>query len=312
MIFEFEEEPVNHDRWLISYADFITLLFGFFVVMYAVSSLNEGKYKVLSHSLTEVFTNTSTSINPIDLGVEKTSLIELPVPTSGQGQGENDAEEAREFVEYLDGLSESLISSIEKANVPDHVDVKRNDKWLEITLSDKFMFGSGDAELQVAVKPALRQIAQLLHGSNNPIKVEGFTDNLPIETEQFASNWELSATRAAAVVRYFASLGVDQSRMAAIGYGSYQAVASNKTAAGRRANRRVVIRIEQLSQARKKDLPATYDLLAPAKNRYKNKKQLQNSKILRFEKTNKPDVSEVRLKGGGLRFTNEPKEKSTK
>jgi chemotaxis protein MotB len=125
------------------------------------------------------------------------------------------------------------------------VTLEASDQWLELNLPNSMLFGSGDAEPHYDAFEVIEKIATVIVDRDNAVKVEGFTDNLPIRTGRFPSNWELSAARAAAVVRMLTMEGVEPERLAAVGYGQYQPVARNDTEEGRRRNRRVVLMISR-------------------------------------------------------------------
>ncbi|MVW76237.1 flagellar motor protein MotD [Pseudomonas xionganensis] len=228
------EEHENHERWLVSYADFITLLFAFFVVMYSISSLNEGKYKILSQSLTGVFNQPDRSIKPIPVGEERprTSEAELVLPEDGAPQAPMDS---------LESIASSVREAFGDLIQSSQLKVSGNELWIEIELSSSLLFSSGEALPNNAAFEIIEKVAKILAPYENPIHVEGFTDNQPIQTAQFPTNWELSAARAASIVRMLAMDGVNPGRMAAVGYGEFQPVADNATAEGRGRNRRVVL-----------------------------------------------------------------------
>jgi chemotaxis protein MotB len=277
------EEHENHERWLVSYADFITLLFAFFVVMYSISSVNEGKYRVLSDSMVAAFRDPARSLEPIQVGqlvraplqseepLDRNKpvieIIKIPVPRvpieapwkeKAQEQAGPDtgrqAEPHQAEDNEVDETTRELADSIEEAMtelVDDGlIDVRRDKRWIEVEINSKILFASGSAELADSSLPILRQLAEKLRSLNNVIHVEGFTDNIPINNFEFISNWELSAARAASVVHLFSRFGIDPGRMAAIGYGEYRPVESNDTAAGRARNRRVVLVIMSGTDAR--------------------------------------------------------------
>jgi len=261
------EEPENHERWLVSYADFITLLFAFFVVMYSISSVNEGKYRVLSDSMVAAFSDPTRSLEPIQVGdlirsplqsetpVDRSKpvieLFRLPLPERDvreklekkirdeQEKAAREAEKkAAEEEKKIDAASEALADTIEQdmSDLVDAglIDVRRDKRWIEVEIKSSILFSSGS-------QPVLRKLAETLAPLNSTIHVEGFTDNVPIDNFEFRSNWELSAARAASVVHLFTRLGVRPDRMAAIGYGEYRPIADNGSAQGRSRNRRVVL-----------------------------------------------------------------------
>lgn len=282
----------NHERWLISYADFITLLFAFFVVMYSISSVNEGKYKVLSETLIgafDVVEDKPTSADPIELGeYAKNSMIDFP----GQANKEGDLiDNDREQLNQLDELSGQVEAAFADLIKSDEIAINGNETWVEISLSSSLLFSSGSAKPNSAARPILEEIAGILSGYKNPIRVEGFTDNVPINSAVFPSNWELSAARSATVVRLLAQEGIDPERMAAIGYGEYQPIASNDSTQGRNQNRRVVLVVS-------KDL----DLRRAASGAGEPESALDVAEPGTFLKE-KNNVKTLELEGGGLLFT---------
>lgn len=271
------EEHVNLERWLVSYADFITLLFAFFVVMYAISSVNEGKYRVLSDTLNEVFQSRPSSTTPIEFDnalsdqprmAEDPDFIDLPVPESVDNLTADNPE--------LDTLSEEITKTVQPLIDDDLINIKKTDFWLEIDIKSSILFRSGEAQLSEDAEDVLATIASLLKTYPNDIQVEGFTDNVPIKTRHFPSNWELSSSRAASVVHLFEEEGIEPKRLQAIGYGEHRPIADNATAAGRNNNRRVnlvvlgqgdVRRIQQQrNQSLKQPLPETINPIDPGRN----------------------------------------------
>ncbi|PAV27351.1 chemotaxis protein MotB [Tamilnaduibacter salinus] len=249
------DSPLNRERWLISYADFITLLFGFFVVMYSVSSVNQGKYKVLSETLTGVFNAPQRSVRPVPVGDSPAvrppaseQVIQPPVNQAPEAaQGEGSGSDASQSLKSMAGHLQAEFQSLIRQGV---VSVETNEQWIELSLRNSLLFGSGTAEPHYDAFPVAEKIAGIVDGYNNAVRVEGFTDNRPIQTASYPTNWELSAARAAAIVRLLAQNGVDPQRMAAVGYGAHQPVARNDTPEGRSRNRRVVILISRGSSVR--------------------------------------------------------------
>lgn len=248
-------DDLHNDRWVISYADFITLLFAFFVVMYAISSVNEEKYKHLTDALADVF-----------VGVDRVIDID-PAPGDGRsksgfalfigGKTDVDVPEVtisppdQEETDALKTLQDEMTVSFAKLVSDGQLRITGNDLWLSIELRSNYLFDSGGALPNVVADQLLEEIAGMLKGRENPIHVEGFTDNQRISTDVFPSNWELSAARAAAVVRLLAQFGVEPERMAAVGYGEFQPAYSNRTAAGQKMNRRVLIVVSRDEKVRR-------------------------------------------------------------
>lgn len=227
------EPEESTDRWLVSYADFITLLFAFFVVMYSISTVNVGKYRVLSDSVSTAFSAQASS--PFPLGAELGVSVQR-APISLGLQGQVGLVSVKETAAALD---KRLKPWIKKGMVA----VSGNEKWLEIEVKSSVLFNSGEATLSADATEILSELTDVLKVSNNPLYVSGYTDDVPIDTLRYPSNWELSAARAAAVVRLFAQSGINPARMGAIGYGEYRPQVSNDSAENRQQNRRVVIRL---------------------------------------------------------------------
>jgi chemotaxis protein MotB len=238
------EEHENHERWLVSYADFITLLFAFFVVMYSISSVNEGKYKILSEALVGVFNDSERSMKPIPIGEQRPLSVKPAEPLvkdseqvdAGIGQSETDP--LKEIADDVRAGFGDLIKS-------NQMTVRGNELWIEIELSSGMLFGSGDAIPSDKAFTIIEKVAKILKPFDNPIHVEGFTDDQPISTSQFPTNWELSSARSSSIVRMLAMEGLNPARMASVGYGEFQPVATNATAEGRGRNRRVVLVISR-------------------------------------------------------------------
>lgn len=263
----------NQDRWVVSYADFITLLFAFFVVMYAISSVNEGKYKVLSNVMTSAFsekkgrsvmalnvTDVTRSFRPFDTPFDG-DISPLEWDYSKRPEQENDADEALVLSEK-EAQQLKLIANDLKNVTSDLVEqglvgVRNTKYWVEVDMKSSLLFGSGSAALAKNAVTALTKIANVLKKMPNLVYVEGFTDNVPINTVQFPSNWELSAARAASVVHQLTKLGVDPQRMAAIGFSQYRPINANLTLKGRNMNRRVVLVI--LAKSRVRDVLSFHD-----------------------------------------------------
>lgn len=235
-----QEEPANHERWLVSYADFITLLFAFFVVMYSISSLNEGKYKILSDAMEGIFNQQERSSRPIQIGNEQ------PKGQEKGAQGEGEETERDPLAQIADSIEQEFGNLLGQGQL----NIRANEMWLELELSSSLLFPSADAVPQQEAFAIIEKIAAILSPFDNPIQVEGFTDDRSINTPAYPTNWELSAARAASVVRMLAMDGVAPQRLAAVGYGEFQPVVSNETAAGRARNRRVVLIISRNTEGR--------------------------------------------------------------
>ena len=262
------EDHTNHEAWAIPYGDLVTLLLAFFVVMYALSTINEGKFRVLSDSLQAAFRGAPRTMEPVNVGeksrgsgadiavsiVQQATLNGQPrqlleaITVDSQlttgGRKNTDQVDADGNVIVPPALGR-VADEIEKALAPlmaaDMIAVRRHSTWVEVEIRTDILFASGAAKLSDAALPALNILAKTLAGYPNPVRVEGHTDNRPINTSTFPSNWELSAARAASVVHLFARGGVAPARLTVIGLGEFRPAQSNATATGRNANRRVLI-----------------------------------------------------------------------
>ena len=237
-----EDDP-DLQRWMISWADFLTLLFAFFVVMYGISSVNQEKYRELADSLSEVFDR-----EQFGGGVSSQSVFDQ----SGAGildGGQSLIQAPATFIEVDDAEATAAMRELQARLTADldgifedgQVEVIGDRLWFAIEIRSALLFEPGDVIPAIEADPIIAKVAAELKGIANPIHVEGYTDNQPVTTERFPSNWELSAARAAAVVRMLEMNGVDSSQMAAVGYGEYKPAYSNRTVEGQQLNRRIVI-----------------------------------------------------------------------
>ncbi len=235
----------NQDRWLISYSDFITLLFALFVVLYAISKVDEEKYKEFGSSLNFAFG----------------SLVAGKAGTQNAGKGAHDeaqgvllqaiierrnaklAEQQRKINEAMQAISNKLNSVLSPLVKSDQVSVTQTAKGVVVDINASALFEQGEANLQKNAIKTLSAVAKVLQEGTDAIEVEGHTDDIPIYTPQFPSNWELSAARASSVVRLFIEQNVAAERLRAVGLASYHPIASNDTPEGRARNRRVTITI---------------------------------------------------------------------
>ena len=276
-------EHENEERWLLTYADMLTLLFALFMVLFSISSVNISKYQVLQQSLKAAF---SGSILPggraiLSSGSESTSahtpataevpsIVPLvPTPTSrsssSTGSASNPAAKpmtSAELQAALNSMSASISEQDTFEKLKEQMDayakahefgskvqtiIERRGLVVRV-LTDNLLFDSGSATLQPGADQLLEEVAQLLNlDKSHPITVEGHTDNQPIHNAQFPSNWELSTARATNVVRFLISRDVSAYRLGAVGYADLHPIASNATAAGRAQNRRVEIVLMRLN-----------------------------------------------------------------
>lgn len=281
------EEHLNHEAWAIPYGDLVTLLLAFFVVMYAVSSINEGKYRVMADALEAAFGGRPRTIAPIQLGQAQLrgssfdrpsiatpasradgpsaampvevqmvrQVVELPTfgeprrrkgepgtpagserGTGRDGAGDGNRDGAAEQLRSVGRRVEHALSELVARKL---VVVRRTRTYLEVEIRSDVLFASGVAVPNGTARETIALLARVLREEPNAMRVEGYTDDRPINTPQFQSNWELSAARAASVVHAMIAGGIAPSRLAVVGFGEQQPVADNATEAGRNANRRV-------------------------------------------------------------------------
>jgi len=228
------EEHQNHEGWAIPYGDLVTLLLAFFVVMYSISQVNEGKYRVVSESLNAAFRGQPTTIDPIQVGALAATSITPPIvqlPADLRALAMRQL--ALQAAEAMDPLIRQGL-----------VDVEAGDGKLTIAIRSDILFASGSASPSAEAQSVARLLGEVLRDFAVDIKVEGHTDNVPVVSGSYPSNWELSAARAASVVHLLIAGGVAPEHLAAVAYGEYQPVLPNVTADGRNANRRVVLLVE--------------------------------------------------------------------
>ncbi len=256
------EEHVNAEAWAIPYGDLVTLLFALFTVMYAMSSVNEGKFRVLSDSMIAAFNGAPKSMRPVNIGdkepgkggnkplagITPTVFIQMKdEKTTPDGraaprdpnktEGMRSADLPGALIRMQRQVQDAMQSLIEAKLVT----VRRENMWLEIEINADILFPSGSGEFAPVAEPVLDKLAEVLKPFPNPIRVEGHTDDRPIRTAAFPSNWELSAARAASVVHQFTRQGVDPLRLEIVGFGEFHPRQPNATSEGRNANRRVVV-----------------------------------------------------------------------
>jgi chemotaxis protein MotB len=262
------EEHSNHEAWAIPYGDLVTLLLAFFVVMYALSTLNEGKYRLLSDSLYAAFRGEPRTLEPVQMGQHqagagadsRTGVLQQQRPDPAHAPPAGPlvklapdivpiasphltalAEAAARRDAALERVATQVESALGDLIKRDLMMVRRNELWVEVELRTDILFPSGSAQPSPEAVPVLERLASVLAPLPNAVRVEGYTDNVPIRTNAFYSNWELSAARAGSVVRVLAGQGIDPTRLAVVGYGEQRPVQSNATPEGRNANRRVVV-----------------------------------------------------------------------
>jgi chemotaxis protein MotB len=236
-------EHENLERWLISYADFITLLFAVFAVLYALSSLNTSKYKALAESLRASFDYTTSPDNQPSPG--QTSLGQTTVTVAPKKPEIAPAEDQKKQQERqnMKAIASDVQQALETLVKEGKVQVTETARGISIEINASVLFDTAKADLHNDSISALSAVAKVLAKDNHQIQVEGHTDKEPISSIVFPSNWELSAARSGSVIRLFEKNGVDGARMVAIGYADKRPVQNNDTPEGRARNRRVTIMV---------------------------------------------------------------------
>lgn len=222
-----ERRRPSHDRWLVSYADFITLLFAFFVVMYSAAQLDKRRAGKLASAIQTAFQQYgSLPPKPAEVG----GLAANGQPGTPVGNTEDEFRRLRGQVQRV------LANEISSGDVA----VREMPDGLVVSLREVGFFESGSAEIRSSSLPAFERLANVLRENDSDIRVEGHSDNVPIHNAKFASNWDLSTARATATVRLLMlRYGFDPQRLAAAGYAEYRPIATNDTPEGRAMNRRV-------------------------------------------------------------------------
>ena len=260
------EEHANHEAWVIPYADLLTLLLALFVVLYAMSSVNTTKYRALAQAISSAFNGSRAVIQPLTPNPPQSSVpvptnkpapiprtplaqILLPVltqhiatpnttPGTPSDQNKTKLSDEQQNLERIRNQVERALQPLIDKNL---VVVRRTPTWLEIEIRTDILFPSGVATLSPSATEVLTSLGDILAPFANPLRVEGYTDDMPINTAVYPSNWELSAARAASVARLFAEHGVDPERLGIVGWGQYRPAADNTSEDGRNKNRRVLV-----------------------------------------------------------------------
>ncbi|SES79447.1 OmpA family protein [Anaerobranca gottschalkii] len=225
-----QEESSSQHNWLLTYSDVITLVLCMFVMLYSFSTIDMQKFQQLVASLNQSLSGVLDGGKIIDIN----DLDNLPIDDDEDQDQKDQDDELLETYQQLVGL-------IKEYGLEDSIYVGIETKGIEIRFKDSILFDSGKADLKPSAFELLNKLTLILQKIDNEILVEGHTDNIPINTLIFPSNWELSAGRAISVVKYFVDQGISPNRLGALGYGEYRPIATNKTREGRLANRRVNI-----------------------------------------------------------------------
>jgi chemotaxis protein MotB len=226
-----QEEHANHERWLLSYSDFMTLLMILFVVMFAMSSVDQTKFKQLSQSMKVAMGGGKSIVGNEDA----VSIAEKSKPVNTEIQVES--EESK-----LEKLKSQVDKYLDQNGMKGSVSTEIDERGLVVSINDTLFFDSGRAEIKAEPQNKLIEIGKIVNQLGNYIRIEGHTDNVPISNGQFSSNWQLSAARAANVTQLLiANSSILPQKLSAVGYGEYRPILDNSTEEGRAKNRRVDI-----------------------------------------------------------------------
>tara|TARA_B100001063_G_C16766918_1_gene559219 strand:- start:1608 stop:2567 length:960 start_codon:yes stop_codon:yes gene_type:complete len=257
------QKSQHTERWLVSYADYMTIMFAFFVVMYAIAINKEENFQILSDSLEQVFDKSARIYSQQGTGVEGTGILTDRVTPEKEllyGESINKEEQGPELLDgqsdtsniqqkYLGKPLDSLLTKLQSALIDEIRDGEANlelhQDWLIIELSSGMLFSSGSAVAHSRAKQVVKIVKDIIEPVDNYIRVRGYTDDETIRNEIFRSNWELSVARATSVLVELESLGINSARMAIEGYGQYSPFAENNTEEGRAENRKVVIALSK-------------------------------------------------------------------
>ena len=289
------------DRWMVSYADFVTLLFAFFVVMYAMSSVNEGRYRVLSGALSTAFsTGDGTAGNgqtgkpggpavaPSDatqvlpplpplpplpkveskaVAVAPSSVaqpIDAPLPVDPVDLLERaELAQTAARVQHMTELATKVDEHLQALVRNGQVQVTRGARGIAIEINAAVLFDPARAELKAASFDSLRTLADVLQGFVEPLQIEGHSDDVPIATREYRSNWELSAARAASVGRFLMDQGIAPARIGIAGYAEFRPLVANASAETRARNRRVTLLVLSADDRKPKEGVASPDPASP-------------------------------------------------
>ena len=298
------------ERWLVSYADYMTIMFAFFVVLYAIAINKEDNIKVLSDSLEHVFDKSAKQYSQQGNGVNGDALLLERVTPEAEilygesiqeqeqgpmlldGQSDNSNISQRHLGKPLDSLLAKLQSSLIDEIRSGEASLELSQDWLVIELNSGLLFASGSAVAHNKAKEIVKKIEAIIASVDNYIRVRGYTDNETIRNEIFRSNWELSVARATSILVELERLGIESARMAIEGYGQYSPFADNDTEAGRAENRKVVIALSK------------YGLVLESSNEDTEQQVPEEAKPTEVELPTQDDtIKIIRLEHGGIRVT---------
>lgn len=291
---------INHERWMVSFADFMTLLFALFVVLFAISTVDEQKLEKVSESMDQAFgvmdargesllNSQAQSLQPIPPILQPASPLPPAEPSRSEAVGEEQAE--------LMARLENLIS--DNPDLDAAVQLRQESRGFVLQLQDTRFFASGSAEIRPQILPELTRVAEQLKGFSQPIRIEGHTDNQPINAGgRYRSNWELSSARATSVMRYLQKhAGLQAQQFSVAGYGEFRPIDSNQTAEGRARNRRVDIVILNAQALRNEPQMQSEKVMQKRKNTQGARQKPSNPRIMKDNHLNQQLNQKLQQRG---------------
>lgn len=300
-------EQDNVHRWLVSYADYMTLLFALFVVLYAMAMVNEKPFETVTESIGRVFQSSENKTKNrgegeglLPVNTIKTNkrlygdaVLEVDGPKPLEGKKDLSNIEQSDIGTNLESLEEKLHTALYEIVESGYAQLQIDGDWLEIELNSGLLFPSGSASATNSARSILSIIYNVIGDVSNFIRVRGYTDNQPINNEVFSSNWELSVYRATAILRILEEQSLDPARMAIEGYGQFYPNADNSTLVGRAQNRRVVIAISKYG-LEKSNLLNTPTISV---------EDVEDIKKINGSLNESNEIKIIQLENGGIRIT---------
>ena len=317
-----ENNHDNLDRWLVSYADYMTLMFAFFVVLYSLAITNENEFKILSDSLEQVFDKSANHHEQQGEGVNGEGLLlKNAVDTEFvlYGNSITDEEKGPELVDGfgdlanlkqkklgspLDSLEQDLKTALSDEIEKGQAKLELNQDWLTIELNSGLLFGSGSSASTNEIEQVVSKVYNVINTVENYIRVRGYTDNQPINNEVFSSNWELSVSRATQMLLALEREGINPARMAIEGYGQYAPFADNSSAQGRAENRKVVIALSKYGIFSQSDS----QIISPEDPEGNEQEFETQLKKIEQQAVDDKTIKIINLPDGGIRITTREKE----
>ncbi len=307
-----EADKSDSERWLVSYADYMTLLFALFVVLYSMATMEKEQFKKLQDTISKVFVEATEKQEPgiqglsvqpdihpqSDFELYGSGLEQATGPTLLADNTRLEQIDSTKLGSPLAAMQKEINRALRSLVESGLARVTLDEDWLTVELNSSLLFGSGSASSNSSASAVMAELTAILQQTNNFIRVRGYTDSVPIRTEQFPSNWELSVARAASIVRLLEASGIASERMAIEGYGQYAPFADNSTAQGRSQNRKVVIALSKYAYepvAAKTPVSAGPEMASE-----------QATEAATEQEQNKVRV--IRLPHGGIRITTRPPE----